>query len=372
MIRAVLVDDEPLALQRLERLLRDSTEVEVVGTFIHPSEALEAIPETYPDVFFLDIEMADTDGLTLADQLLSLDPTAQIVFVTAYNAYAIEAFELNALDYLLKPVKPDRLQKSLERIRKHTRSVQQSQLKVACLGEFRVFFDDSGTHTFRWRTAKARELFAFLIHCRGRAVNRQTILDVLWDYLDDARAAAHFHTTLYYLRKNLESAGFTGLIHHENGVYWVEAQRIDCDYYEFDALTLGRTNGAEWLERMEPLSRLYRLYKGKYLDGHGWLWAESTRQSLEERYIALTIQLYEKHLALSDIPTAVRVLQEALYIVPFNELIHENLIRAHLRVNNRLAAMKQYESLKSILQSEHGIEPSDTLQRLFQELKIDT
>lgn len=364
MIRAVLIDDEPLALQRLEKLLRDSGEIEVVGAFVHASEALAGISAAHPDVFFLDIEMPDTDGMTLADELLSLDPEAQIVFVTAYNEYAIEAFELNALDYLLKPVRKDRLQKSLERIGKRERKVVQRQLKVSCLDGFRVGLADGENSTLSWRTAKAQELFAFLVHCRGHAVSRQTILDVLWDHLDAARATAHFHTTLYYLRKNLDSAGFAGLINHRNGLYWLNVKRIACDYYEFEALTSSQTDEAEWMER---LHQSIRLYQRRYLDGHSWLWAESTRQRLEERYIALAIQLYEEYITLMDIPAAIRVLQDALHITPFDETIHANLISAHLMVNDRVAALRQYESLTRILKSEYGMEPSESLRSRFKQ-----
>ncbi|WDL95643.1 response regulator [Alicyclobacillus sp. ALC3] len=362
MIRAVLVDDEPLALERLSRMLQQSGVVEVLGTFSHPAEALLALSETRPDVFFLDIEMPGIDGLALADQLLSVEPTTQIVFVTAYNEYAIEAFELNALDYLLKPVRRERLLKTLSRITKENSEEEKARLKVICLGGFRVFLDMGDNSIFRWRTSKAEELFAFLVHHRGQAVRRQMILDAVWEHLDGDRATAHFHTTLYYLRRSMDSAGFPGLIHHESGLYWVDTSRIDCDYYELSALALSK---GDRMKSSAFATKLVSLYQGGYLEGEGWLWAEAARQDLEERYLSALLQVHDEYLAERDITSAIAILKEALRITPVNETIHGKLIHAYMLINDRVAAIEQYEVLRSKLKAEYGIEPSDLIRNML-------
>jgi two-component system LytT family response regulator len=110
MIRAVLVADEKLALLQLERMLKEWPDMEVVATYIDPAQALSEIGEQRPDAIFLDIQMPGMDGLQVADRIQQADGEAEIVFVTAYDRFAIEAFELNALDYLLKPLDRRRLQ----------------------------------------------------------------------------------------------------------------------------------------------------------------------------------------------------------------------------------------------------------------------
>lgn len=114
-LRALIVDDEDLARSSLRRMLTDAGGVEIVGEASNGVEALETIAELKPDVVLLDIEMPGFDGFEVAQQLEN--PSA-IVFVTAYDEYAVRAFEANAIDYLLKPVRPERLERALARVRK--------------------------------------------------------------------------------------------------------------------------------------------------------------------------------------------------------------------------------------------------------------
>ena len=107
-LRALIADDEPRARQYLEKLLGEHESVEVVGTARGGAEALQRVGELKPDVAFLDIHMPDLSGLEVARHLRGADAPI-VVFVTAYDKYAIEAFEVAALDYLLKPLKRERL-----------------------------------------------------------------------------------------------------------------------------------------------------------------------------------------------------------------------------------------------------------------------
>ena len=115
-IRAIIVDDEPLARRGLELRLREATDVEVVGQCANGREALAAIAELQPDLMFLDIQMPGLSGFDVLRQVPQ-ESMPMIVFVTAYDRYAIDAFEARALDYLLKPVDEDRLARALERVR---------------------------------------------------------------------------------------------------------------------------------------------------------------------------------------------------------------------------------------------------------------
>ena len=114
--RSVLVDDEPLALQRLERLLKPHGEmVEVIGQAQSGPEAVELINRLNPDLVFLDIQIPELDGFGVLSRL-QVEPW--IIFCTAYDQYAIRAFDTNSLDYLLKPVEPDRLKKALDKLQR--------------------------------------------------------------------------------------------------------------------------------------------------------------------------------------------------------------------------------------------------------------
>src|ERR1700720_1264276 len=112
-MRAFLVDDEALALKRLSRMLAATGRVSVAGSSTDPVEAVQALAEAKPDVLFLDIEMPGMNGFQMLSQL---DPQPMVVFTTAYDQYALQAFGVNSVDYLLKPIEPAQLTRALDRI----------------------------------------------------------------------------------------------------------------------------------------------------------------------------------------------------------------------------------------------------------------
>jgi two-component system LytT family response regulator len=112
LLRVLIVDDERLARQALRRLLANHPEIEIVGEAESVADALQAIEQTEPQLVFLDIELGSGDGF---DLLAALERPPIVVFVTAYAEYAVEAFAVNAVDYLLKPVEPERLADAVSR-----------------------------------------------------------------------------------------------------------------------------------------------------------------------------------------------------------------------------------------------------------------
>src|SRR5215475_981799 len=112
-LRAFVVDDEKLAVDRLVRLLEATGRVAIAGTSTDPEDALERLRRADVDVLFLDIQMP---GLTGFDLLQRLDRDLPVIFTTAYDRYALEAFAVNSIDYLLKPIDPDRLDKALDKL----------------------------------------------------------------------------------------------------------------------------------------------------------------------------------------------------------------------------------------------------------------
>ena len=116
LIRVVIADDEPLARRRIHTLLSAQADVEVVAECRDGREAAGAVEKLHPDLLFLDIEMPELDGLTVVESIAA-EQMPLVIFVTAYDQYAVKAFEANALDYLLKPFDTERFLKSLNRAR---------------------------------------------------------------------------------------------------------------------------------------------------------------------------------------------------------------------------------------------------------------
>ncbi len=116
-MRILIADDEPLARERLASLIRESPEDEVCGLASTGKIALELVEKKRPDVVLLDIRMPDLDGLQVAREMARLEPPPVIIFTTAYEQHALAAFEVHAVDYILKPVRRDRLGDALNRVR---------------------------------------------------------------------------------------------------------------------------------------------------------------------------------------------------------------------------------------------------------------
>ena len=122
-ITAIIVDDEKLARQGLKELLKEFPEVEVIGEASNSDEAIEQIDKLKPQLMFLDIEMPEKTGFDLLEELIE---TPAVIFTTAYNEFAIKAFEVNAMDYLLKPVQLSRLREAIGRVKKELADITQN------------------------------------------------------------------------------------------------------------------------------------------------------------------------------------------------------------------------------------------------------
>ncbi len=112
-MRALIIDDERLARKELTSLLQDYPEIEIIGEAANADEALEQINEHKPDLLFLDIQMPGKTGFELLEML---DSVPLVIFITAYDEYALKAFEVNALDYLMKPIQYERLKEALSKV----------------------------------------------------------------------------------------------------------------------------------------------------------------------------------------------------------------------------------------------------------------
>jgi two-component system response regulator LytT len=121
-ISCIIVDDEQPALEEINFLLESIPEVKVIGQGRNGLEAIRLVEEFEPDLLFLDIDMPGLNGFKVVEQLVNKDQLPQVIFVTAYDQYAVKAFEVNAVDYILKPIEKSRLEKAVQRAKKQLES----------------------------------------------------------------------------------------------------------------------------------------------------------------------------------------------------------------------------------------------------------
>jgi two-component system LytT family response regulator len=184
--RILIVDDEPIARRGVRRLLEREKDVEIIGEASNGRMAVEAIERDRPDVVFLDIQMPEMTGIEVVQ---SLDKLPAIVFLTAYDEYAVRAFDVSAIDYVLKPIDPDRFATAMQRVRER-RQEKGSDLEQR-LGEIiaairppakyleRIAAKSSGKITFiaveELVRAEAEENYIRLYTARGEFLIRETL-----------------------------------------------------------------------------------------------------------------------------------------------------------------------------------------------------
>lgn len=128
-MRLIILDDERASIENLEYYLKRHNDIKILAKYQDPREALQSITNLKPDVVFLDISMPEISGLQVASEIIKQNKSVKIVFITAYSEYAIKAFELNAIDYIIKPVSSERINLTLERLRITLKDFENKQYK---------------------------------------------------------------------------------------------------------------------------------------------------------------------------------------------------------------------------------------------------
>ncbi|WP_276353874.1 response regulator [Cohnella caldifontis] len=356
-MKAIVVDDEWLALESMVRLL-NRLEVEVAATFQNPIEALKSDLWDGVEAAFVDIDMPGMNGLELAARLQSNDPGLEIVFVTAYDQYAVNAFELAAADYLLKPIRIARLETTLERLNQRRRlpppEKEAPPPVLCCMHDLGVAGPDGKVTGINWRTSKAKELFAYLVHSRDRAVSKEQLHDLLWPDLDTDKAMANLHTTVYQIRQTLKAERLPVQIVYTGGRYRVElgGLPLDTELWE-EALT----QAAIGMDEGQLFRLLLEGYRGDYLQVEGYLWAENERERLRIKWLQQATDQGVR-LEVAGLPgDAIRLYQTIQERFPIWEASYMGLMRAYDQIGNAAEVMGQYAKLQRVLDEELGLAP---------------
>ncbi|CAI6047161.1 response regulator [Cohnella sp. JJ-181] len=361
-MKCILVDDEPLALNDMERQLRKLGGIEICGKYSNAQEALDALGALEPNVVFLDIDMPVMNGLEAALHFQEARPAARIVFVTAYQEYAIKAFELNALDYLLKPVLPQRLEQTLRRLEGSASASGAGDAPagaqtavIRCFRSLSIEYGPSASQ-LTWRTNKAQELFAFLLHRRGQQTRKDTLIELLWPELEPVRSYALLYTTVYQLRKSIEAAGLQIRILNTKAGYELvtEDSLIDVDDWERRMPSADESHP----DQLQQYESWLEDFTGDYLEEQDYEWADTERRRLRllwYRFAVKLAALLEEHgMPAYGLDWLYRV-QERF---PYSEEIYFLIMKQHASLGENSMVEQQYALLAKMSEEQYGHPPS--------------
>ena len=159
-MKVLLVDDEQLQLIRLEGACKNVLPDATFLSLSNPVKALEVSKNGDIDLAFLDIEMPEINGIQLAKKLKAINPKTKIIFVTAFNDYALEAYKLHASGYITKPVSEEQIKEEIDELNKTIDLISNKRLQIKCFGNFEIFHNGEPV---KFSYQKSKEVFAYLI-----------------------------------------------------------------------------------------------------------------------------------------------------------------------------------------------------------------
>ncbi|WP_168120163.1 response regulator [Paenibacillus sp. HB172176] len=361
MIHVIAVDDEGPALKRIGKLLESIDDARLIAQFDRPTQCLDYVL-TCPlsiDLALLDMEMPGMHGLELAKKLREHRPELHIAFLTAYEDYAREAFDVEALDYLLKPVAEEDLARTFKRLEQRSGLIRgrMADKAVAYGAELLCEVSSFGTFTIlskngaevRFRNSKSRELLAFLHYYRGKPVTKSHILDSLWSGKDMDRAQVNLYSTVYQLRKDLETAGLQGIVEQRKtggGSYilqWPSPIKDDVEQFEQLIAHYKHSNAAA------SLIKAIQLYGEGFLAGSGYDWAAPRQAELELHFIQLLQSQFNIYIAQHRYDLALHPMRSLVRLLPLDERQHVRMTALFLLTDRRRDARDYFDMISNYL-----------------------
>ena len=377
-MKVVIIDDEKGMHMIMKRMLDKVDEVEIVGSFQETSTAYSFLTNQDVDLIFMDINMPKESGLEFAGRLRESGRQMKIVFVTSHKEYSLPAFDVYAFDYIVKPVNQVRLHHTVLRALTETSSVKGSaehdssstRVLFNCLGGMEIRMGQN--ELVKWKTSKSAELFGYLLMHRGRLVSRARIIEDMFGEMPLKNAETYLYTSVYQLRKLLDTYGLKESLHSDSSYYALELNHVSVDMLQFE-------EGCKQMNEVddthiEQALELEQLYAGDLFGDRAFPWAWSEVERFRLMYTAFTHRLCNALLNRGDTQTAIRLLIKLTAHYELDEKAIKLFMKALALQNNKEALMRQYLHYTDTLYQELGVRPSPDVAGFYRQLlaELDT
>lgn len=368
MIKAMVVDDETLTNDHICELIRD-TGAEVEG-YTNPREALDNIKRFKPDVLFLDIEMPEINGLQFAEMVNSSEYECEIVFITAYNQYAINAFRVNAIDYLLKPIIVEELYSSIERVKKrrflNSNACPSKKIKISLFGGVSLYIGDE-KKPIRWMTAKSAEIFAFMLLGKDdKEISKWRLMNEVWPDKDKEKADINLRSTISRLNKTFrENSIKISIISTGNGYKLLIAEPdIRIDAFELENLVFNITEIDD--SNLECYESIILDYKYMLLEDFNSDWCYFERENYHRYFLNGARKLVKYYKDINAEPIKIlRLIELIIKYEPYDEEMRENALMFHYKIGGIKKAEKYYNKYYEMMENDLQMEPSAAVKELY-------
>ncbi|MGO4269166.1 response regulator [Paenibacillus sp. TAF58] len=372
-MKVIIIDDEKAMHLIMKRMLAKVTDLELVGSFMETAAAYSYVMNHEVDLIFVDISMPRENGLEFAQRVRDSGRETKIVFITSHKEYALFAFDVYAFDYIVKPVVQERLHKTIHRAFAEKQSQQSleakqdptfNEVKFYCLGGI----DIQSTEGVRvkWKSSKSAELFGYLLLHKGRLVSRARLIEDMFGDMPQKNAEIYLNTTVYQLRKVLETYGLKENLHSDNNHYALSLNDVRVDILSFEEGYRKMPVVDE--SNIEQAIELEQLYRGDLFGDRAFSWAWNEVERLSLMYTSFTQRLCIALLNRGETNAAIRLLMK---LITHNELDEESimlLMKALALQKNNEALTERYMQYAEALHKEIGIEPSREAADLYSQL----
>ncbi|WP_240344078.1 response regulator [Paenibacillus sp. SYP-B3998] len=371
-MKVILVDDEPMMHLILSEMLIKLPGVHVAGAFTDTKSAASFLKENTDIVLaFVDLSMPGESGMEFAAKIEASDSSVQVVFVTSHKEFALEAYELSVLDYLVKPVSQERLERAVNRALANQRIIRSSSLSapvsaepgkivLTMLGDVAVSNEVGRT---KWISRKCAEVFAYLLLYRGKRIPRSRLVTDIFGGMQQTGAENYLNTTVYQLRKSLEPLGMREVVRSENDGYALDLKDPVIDYVEFE-------KQAEQLKSIEAGNveralQIERLYTGDLFGDRAYVWAIHETERYAELYASFVKRLAAALISMRDTIPASKLLLKVKERNPLDESVMRHLMTIREMTGDKKGLTALYTDYVRLLSRELGIRPSEDLVDLY-------
>lgn len=369
-MKVIIVDDDKVIHFIFKKIISKISGVEIVNAFSNSNNVVEFIKDNNIDMAFIDISMPGENGLELANKILCTSPLTDIVFTTSHREYAVEAFDICAFDYIVKPILKERLERTIKRaFEKRLPLAEKDLVKEKNISLYLFGGIDASSKSLgavKWISAKSMELFTYLLLNKGHNISKYMIIEDIFPGMPLKNAENYLKTSVYQIRKAFEAHDPNPLIISNNGSYKLECSDFYIDFVDFEEKIklLTEINASNVKEALEA----EKIFVGELLGDREYYWGIIEKEKYLNYYLNLGKKLGQYLFDTGDLNQAAYIIKKLLKFDSFNEEVNCLSMKIFAAQKDKKALVKCYEYYVKTIKREFGVYPGTPIVSLYESL----